>query len=279
MFKLLLVDCDAAKGLRCACPDDMAIGPSDVCILEIGKVQEIGRVVSAVSGEPVADREALPLVLRRATMQDQARASENQLMARSAARKCREKIAQRNMDMRLVSVRYVFDRSKLIVFFAADGYVDFRELVQDLASEVRTRVEMRQIGPRDAAGMIGGLAPCGRKLCCSVWLKEFDNINIRMAKAQGLSLNPSVINGMCGRLKCCMRHEYNGYLELGRELPPEGCRVECAGGCGSVISRSVLRQKVKVAMDDRRVLDVDARDVRVPAAKGGSEPSPAVEQA
>ncbi|NLE67276.1 MAG: stage 0 sporulation protein [Lentisphaerae bacterium] len=279
MFKLLLVDCDFAKGLACACPAEMAIGPGDACMLEIGKVPEIGCVAAPLPGEQRAGRDDLPLVLRRATMQDQARASENQLMARSAARKCREKIAQRNMDMRLVGVRYVFDRSKLTVFFTADGYVDFRDLVQDLASEVRTRVEMRQIGVRDAAGMIGGLAPCGRKLCCSVWMKEFDNINIRMAKAQGLSLNPAVINGMCGRIKCCIRYEYNCYLELGREMPPEGSRVECAGGCGCVMARSVLRRKVKVALDDRRVLDLDARDVRVLASKGGNGLSPAADQA
>ena len=277
MFKLLLVDCDFAQGLTCACPVDMAIGPGDLCMLEIEKVQEIGRVVSPAPGEQRQERDGLPLMLRRATMQDQARASENQLMARSAARKCREKIKQRNMDMRVVNVRYVFDRSKLTVFFIADGYIDFRELVQDLASEVRTRVEMRQIGVRDAAGMVGGFAPCGQRLCCSVWLKEFDNIHIRMAKAQGLSLNPAVINGMCGRLKCCLRYEYNGYLELGRELPPEGCRVECAEGCGCVVARAVLRQKVKVALDDRRVLDVDARDVRALASKDGKEFRPAAE--
>lgn len=271
MFKLLLVDCDFAQGFTCACPVDMAIGPGDVCMLEIDNIQEIGRVVATASGDHRQGREGLPLMLRRATMQDQARASENQLMARSAARKCREKIKQRNIEMRVVNVRYVFDRSKLTVFFTADGYVDFRELVQDLASEVRTRVEMRQIGVRDAAGMIGGFAPCGQRLCCSVWLKEFDNIHIRMAKAQGLSLNPAVINGMCGRIKCCMRYEYNGYLELGRKLPAEGSRVECSEGCGSVISCAVLRQKVKVALDDRRVLDVDVRDVRLLAPKDGKE--------
>ena len=154
--------------------------------------------------------------------------------------------------------------------FYSRGHVDFR-IVQELAADLRCKIEMRQIGVRDAASMIGGLAPCGRRLCCSVYLRDFDNINIRMAKTQGLSLNPSTINGMCGRLKCCLRHEQNAYAELERCFPQEGACVSSPAGTGKVIGRSLLKQRLKVLMDDQRVLDFAVEDVTIQTDRAPSQ--------
>jgi cell fate regulator YaaT (PSP1 superfamily) len=268
--RVIIVSTDIARSWRCACPAELAIGKGDHGVIEADRVQEFVQVVELTQTpcDPAAD--GLPLLLRRATLQDQSRASENGLMARSATRKCHEKVRQLKLEMRLVLVRYAFDRSRLTVFFTADAYVDFRQLVQELASDLRCRIEMRQIGVRDAAGMIGGLAPCGRCLCCSVHLRDFDNINIRMAKMQGLSLNPSTINGMCGRLKCCLRYEQNAYAELDHGLPHEGAWVQCPAGRGKVVARALLRRRLKVQLEDQRVLDFDAEDVTMPSDRAPS---------
>ncbi len=261
--KLAVVTSDIARSWRCALPVGLAIGEGDTGVVDADRILDIAQVLSItdISCDPAAEK--LPVLLRRATLQDQARAGENAVMARSAARRCREKIAQLKLDMQIVLIRYAFDRTRLTVFFTAEAYVDFRKLVQELATDLRCKIEMRQIGVRDAASMIGGLAPCGRHLCCSVYLRDFDNINIRMAKTQGLSLNPSTINGMCGRLKCCLRHEQNAYAELERSFPQEGAHVSSPAGAGKVIGRSLLKQRVRVLMDDQRVLDFAIEDVRI----------------
>jgi cell fate regulator YaaT (PSP1 superfamily) len=165
--------------------------------------------------------------------------------------------------MRLLRVRYSFDRSRLLVMFTAEERVDFRQLVADLAAETHSRVEMRQIGARATASILGGLAPCGRRLCCSIWIENFEDIHIRMAKAQGLSLNPATLNGMCGRLKCCLRFENNCYQDLGRDLPRTGDLVECPAGRGKVLETRVLARRIKVCLEDQRVLEFGDRDVIV----------------
>ena len=263
--KLIIVSADVDRAWRCACPLDLAIGEGDHGVIEVDRVQEYVQVakITDTPCDPVAD--AMPVLIRRATLQDKSRAGENEFMARSSTRKCQEKISHLKMDMRLVLVRYTFDRSRLTVFFTSEAYVDFRQLVQELASDLRCRIEMRQIGVRDAAGIIGGLASCGRTLCCSAHLRDFENINVRMAKIQGLSLNPASINGMCGRLKCCLRYEQNTYAELARGLPYEGDVVQCAEGRGKVIGRAILRRRLKILLEDQRVLDFDAEDVTMPS--------------
>lgn len=262
MRRLLHINCNDTHPWECTGPMDLAIGVGDACIVEADRVLEYGHVI-AIAGETEAAPEGMPRVIRRATIQDQAMAGENQLFSKTAWRLCQEKIKEHRLDMRLVRVHYALDRSRLTVTFTAEERVDFRQLIQDLAAETRARVEMRQIGARDAAAIRGGLAPCGRVLCCAVWLKEFDNIHIRMAKSQGLSLNPTAINGMCGRLKCCLRFEHACYHDMARGLPHEGCRVRCPQGEGCVLETSVLGRKVKVGLDDRRVMEFSAQDVSV----------------
>jgi cell fate regulator YaaT (PSP1 superfamily) len=254
---------------------DLAIGIGDACIVEAERVSEYGHVIS-IDGETPSAPENLPRLLRRATMQDQAMAGENQLFSKTALRLCQEKIKEHRLDMRIVRVHYSLDRSHLTVTFTADERVDFRQLIHDLAAETHARVEMRQIGARDEAAICGGLATCGRVLCCAGWLKEFDNVHIRMAKSQGLSLNPVTLNGMCGRLKCCLRYEQACYQDMARGLPHEGCRVRCPAGQGCVLETRVLDRKVKVGLDDRRVMEFNAQDVFVlgnqPSNKDNRQP-------
>ncbi|MBU4199395.1 MAG: stage 0 sporulation protein [Kiritimatiellae bacterium] len=265
MFRWVHISCGDTHLVKCFSPSDLAIKEGDACVVELDKIPEFGHVatISEVSGTPDASVKDFPVVLRRATLQDQARASENVLFTKTALRLCHEKISHYQLNMRLLRVRYSFDRSRLMVIFTAEDRVDFRQLVQDLAAETHARIEMRQIGIRDAAAIVGGVAPCGRTLCCSVWIEDFENIHIRMAKTQGLSLNPASVNGMCGRLKCCLRFENNCYQDMGRDLPREGDRVECPAGQGRVLESRVLSQRVKVCLDDRRVLEFGSRDVIV----------------
>jgi cell fate regulator YaaT (PSP1 superfamily) len=152
--------------------------------------------------------------------------------------------------MKLVKVEYGFDGTKATIYFFAENRVDFRELVRDLAQYLRMRVEMKQIGARDETKLVGALGPCGRELCCSSWLREFHAISVKMAKEQDLSLNPSKLAGMCGRLKCCLRYEYETYLELKRALPPVGRRVTCVKGDGVVVRQLPMREAVLVRRDE-----------------------------
>jgi len=263
MMRWAYVSCGDTHLVKCFSPPELAIKEGDACVIEIDKISDFGHIVS-ISDNADAVEDGVkdgPVVLRRATLQDQSRASENILFSKTALRLCHEKISQYKLNMRLLRVRYSFDRSRLLVIFTAEERVDFRQLVQDLASETRARVEMRQIGVRDAAAVVGGVAPCGRILCCALWIEDFENIHIRMAKTQGLSLNPTNINGMCGRLKCCLRFENNCYQDLGRNLPREGDRVECPAGQGTVLEARVLSQRVKVCLDDQRVLEFASQDV------------------
>ncbi len=262
MGRILDVQCEGTHPRPCACPPDLAIGVGDTCVLDLDRVPEYGRVVALrADQDPVPD--SMPRILRRATMQDQTRAAENQLFAKSAWRLCQEKIRHHRLEMRLVRVHYALDRSRLTVAFIAERRVDFRQFIQDLAADTRSRVEMRQIGAREAAAIRGGLAPCGCVLCCAVWLRELDNIHIRMAKEQGLSLNPATINGMCGRLKCCLRYEHAGYQNLAAGLPYEGARVRCPGGEGVVLDTRLLLRRVRVRLDGQGVVEYPASDVFV----------------
>jgi cell fate regulator YaaT (PSP1 superfamily) len=181
-------------------------------------------------------------IVRKADERDVARDEQNQLREREAHRLCLTRIRERRMSMKLVKVDYLFDASKAVFYFCAEGRVDFRELVRDLAQGLHTRIEMKQIGARDETKMLGGVGPCGRELCCSTWLREFQAVSVRMAKEQGLSLNPSKLSGMCGRLKCCLRYEYDTYLELRRELPKVGAKVTSLKGDGIVLRHNVLKQ-------------------------------------
>ncbi|MBN1557770.1 MAG: stage 0 sporulation protein [Lentisphaerae bacterium] len=255
---------DDGPALECFVPEGLAIHESDQCIVDLEGVLEYGCVTRLEpAGDTAADHMArLPRVLRQATLQDQAKASENTLRSRMARETCEGKVREYGLDIRLVRVRYSFDRHVLRVLFACDDRVDFRDMVRDLSGELRTRIEMHQIGVRDEAAIIGGVGPCGRELCCCTWLHHFESINVKMAKIQRLSLNPGAISGMCGRLKCCLRYECEQYRELLRALPRMGARVECAEGRGCVIDSNVMRQRVRIRLENDRIVECPAEDLR-----------------
>ena len=193
-------------------PDGLDLAVGDFTIVETSRGQEFGEVVVAPKQVPEEEIvQPLKKVLRVVVEEDCQKILENRQMEDEAFHICLEKIADHDLEMKLVDVEYAFDRSKVIFYFTADGRVDFRELVKDLAAVFRTRIELRQIGVRDEAKMIGGIGPCGRVLCCHTFLGEFEPVSIRMAKDQNLSLNPTKISGVCGRLTCCLRFESDAY--------------------------------------------------------------------
>ena len=191
-------------------------------------------------------------VMRAVTPEDEDAVRENRIKALDAEKIAIEKIEKHGLDMNLVDVEYTFDRSKLIFYFTADGRVDFRELVKDLAAVFRTRIELRQIGVRDEAKMLGGIGPCGRCICCSSFLGEFDPVSIKMAKQQNLSLNPVKISGLCGRLMCCLKYESESYEDSTVKYPNVGKKVITPAGEGTVIAIYKPKETVSVQMDENK---------------------------
>lgn len=231
----------------------------DRVVVEVQRATALATVARPPAAPAPTD---VPKVLRRADERDLARDEQNQLREREAHRLCLTRIRARNMTMKLVKVDVLFDGSKAIFYFCAEGRVDFRELVRDLAQGLHTRIEMKQIGARDETKLLGGVGPCGRELCCSTWLREFQAVSVRMAKEQGLSLNPSKLSGMCGRLKCCLRYEYDTYLELRRDLPKVGAHVTSLKGDGVVLRHNVLKQTAIVRRaDDAAEVEVTLEDL------------------
>lgn len=247
-------------------PLDMDITTGMHVIVETARGVEYGYVVLGVKD---MDEEKVfqPLkpVIRIATPQDDAVADENRQKEKDAFKICQEKIAKHGLDMKLIDAEYTFDNNKLLFYFTADGRIDFRELVKDLASVFRTRIELRQIGVRDETKIRGGIGICGRPLCCHTYLSEFAPVSIKMAKEQNLSLNPTKISGVCGRLMCCLTNEEETYEELNSHLPANGDHVTTPEGLrGDVQSVNVLRQLVKVVV----TLDNDEKEIReYPAAE------------
>lgn len=256
------VQIDNGYVLDCAVAPDLALHVNDRCVVEDRHTQEFGHVLELREESEATPCRCSARVIRMATLQDQARADENVVMGKMALTKCKDKARKHNLDVRFVRVRYCFDRSFLSVLLTAEDRVDYRQLVKELAEELRTRVDMRQIGVRDEAAIVGGMGPCGRRLCCCSWMTDFASINVRMAKVQSFSLNPGSINGMCGRLKCCLRHEYEVYREQGKNLPKQGARVQCPDGKGTVVDRNILGQWVRVCLEDDRVLEYRGDEVK-----------------
>ena len=224
---------------------DFILNKGDKVIVETERGRALGKVI--VIPHEISPDDAPPKlksILRIATDADLQMAQSNSLREQEAQLFCQQRIKQRNMEMKLVQAEYLFDGSKIIFYFTADGRVDFRELVRDLAQHFRTRIEMRQIGVRDEAKKVGGLGICGRELCCSNHLREFAPVSVKMAKAQGLALNPSKISGQCGRLLCCLAYEYETYNEMKKGMPKCGKKVQLKTGPAEVISRNILAQKV-----------------------------------
>lgn len=228
-------------------PLQFDIKKGDRVIVETSRGVEIGTAVSGIREIDEAEMHTtLKGVTRPANERDLARDSENKRRQAEAFEICRKKIEAHKLDMKLVEVEYTFDGSKILFYFTADGRVDFRELVKDLANVFRTRIELRQIGVRDEAKSMGSIGVCGRSLCCSAWLDDFVSVSIKMAKEQGLSLNPSKISGACGRLMCCLKYEQDTYEELMRRMPRTEQKVKTPDGAGTVVSVNLLKGTVSV---------------------------------
>lgn len=231
-------------------PDSTPLETGDYVIVETARGVECGQV--AMANREIDDKEIVhPLkkMIRKATDEDIARLKENKEKEKKAFALCEEKIAQHKLDMKLVDVEYTLDNNKILFYFTADGRVDFRALVKDLASVFRTRIELRQIGVRDEAKMLGGLGVCGRPFCCSSFLGEFQPVSIKMAKEQGLSLSPVKISGTCGRLMCCLKYEQEAYLDLLKKTPKVGAIVSTPDGKGTVVEQNLLTGVLKVSLD------------------------------
>lgn len=244
-------------------PLEFVIEAGQHVIVETARGIEYGEIV--IGNKEIAEEDlVLPLkpVLRIATDEDRVVVEENKRKAGEALHVCHAQIINHNLDMKLVDVEYTFDRNKVIFYFTADGRVDFRELVKDLAAVFRTRIELRQIGVRDEAKMLGGMGPCGRPLCCATFLGEFDPVSIRMAKDQNLSLNPAKISGICGRLMCCLKYETDSYEEAKDALPGIGGYVETVFGIGKVIGLNILEKIVQVELDDSRIEELPLYEVK-----------------
>jgi cell fate regulator YaaT (PSP1 superfamily) len=230
-------------------PGDLPIQKDDFVIVETVRGVEYGRAV--IAKKQVDENDVvLPLkkVVRIADPKDRMIVEENKQAAREAYEVCNEKVTEHQLDMKLVDVEYTFDRNKIIFYFTADGRVDFRELVKDLAAIFRTRIELRQIGVRDEAKMLGGIGPCGRMLCCSTFLGDFDPVSIKMAKDQNLSLNPTKISGLCGRLMCCLKYENDEYESAKEQLPDLGETIQTPNGLGKVVGLNILERVMQVEM-------------------------------
>jgi cell fate regulator YaaT (PSP1 superfamily) len=199
--------------------------------------------------------------VRTATPEDLAQDEKNRQLEERAYRFCLERIRERQLPIYLVQVDCLFDTSKVVFYFTAPGRVDFRELVKDLVQEFRIRIELRQIGVRHRAKMVGGLGICGRALCCAAYLQDFEPVSVRMAKEQQLSLNPSKISGICGRLMCCLTYEYSTYQEIRRNLPRVGKRLVLPEGEGKVVRYNLIRQTVTLEMEDGREAEVFLGDI------------------
>ena len=249
-------------------PGQFAVKQGDYVIVETARGVEYGRVVSGpkeVSDDSVV--QPLKSVIRIATAEDKRTVEENHQKEKEAVKICQEKIRKHDLDMKLIDAEYTFDNNKVLFYFTADGRIDFRELVKDLAAVFRTRIELRQIGVRDETKIRGGLGICGRPLCCSTYLTEFAAVSIKMAKEQNLSLNPTKISGVCGRLMCCLTNEEETYEVLNSQLPSVGDMVTTSDGLTGVVqSLSVLRGLVKVVVnledDEKEIREYKATDLK-----------------
>ena len=227
-------------------PAGHVIEEGDNVIVETARGMEFGIVSSGPRNVKENDIvKPLKKVVRIANEKDIARNEENMKKRSEALRICQEKVTRHNLDMKLVDVEYTFDNNKIIFYFTADGRVDFRELVKDLASVFRMRIELRQIGVRDEAKMLGGVGCCGRGLCCHEWMNDFHPVSIKMAKTQNLSLNPVKISGICGRLMCCLKYENDVYTELKKGMPQMGDRIKIKEGIAVVTESNILEEKIK----------------------------------
>lgn len=269
MYKVIGVRFKKAGKIYYFDPLDYELNIDDYVIVETARGVEYGKV--AISAQEVDENDVvLPLkkIIRPAEESDVDKVEENNIEAQKAFSVGAEKINEHQLDMKLVDVEYTFDKNKIIFYFTAEGRVDFRNLVKDLASIFRTRIELRQIGVRDEAKMLGGIGPCGRMLCCSTFLGDFEPVSIKMAKDQNLSLNPSKISGLCGRLMCCLKYENDEYEDAKKRMPDVGARVETPEGPGKVIGLNLLEHVLQVSLlEAEQVLEYTLDEIMDPNNK------------
>ncbi|MDP2652945.1 MAG: stage 0 sporulation family protein [Candidatus Omnitrophota bacterium] len=235
--------------------NDIPCDRDDHVVVEVDRGTEFGRVVSHEKAACEGKTEAsVGKVLRKATEGDMNQVANNRIKAQDAINICLRKINERKLDMNIIKAEYTFDCSKIIFFFLSEGRVDFRNLVKDLAKIFRVRIELKQVGVRDKAKIVGGFGVCGRELCCSSYMKNFHALSIKMAKEQELPLNPSRISGVCGRIKCCMAYEFSVYRELAREMPRPGDKVTTPEGKGRVKDINILKQYVIVDLGEGKTV-------------------------
>ncbi len=245
-------------------PIDEELSVGDKVVAETRRGIELGEVVKDLKkiDENELDH-GLNSIIRKATSKDLEKHKQNIKEAEEAFDICLKKIKKHGLPMKLIDSEYTFDKGKLLFYFTADGRVDFRELVKDLASVFRTRIELRQIGVRDETKMMGGIGPCGRRLCCKTFLRDFEPISIQIAKAQDLSLNPEKISGICGRLMCCLKYEAKNYRRIKKRLPNVGDEVEVCGDKGDVVGLNVIKKTVKVKLNGAETVEVDVDKIEM----------------
>jgi len=235
----------------------MKFKSGDYVVVEADRGLDYGQVLSETEALLDADiEEPLKKVIRKANPWDMHQIEKNKKKVKEIMDTCSKKIHERRLPMKLIDAEFSFDRSKIIFYFTAEGRIDFRDLVKDLANVFKTRIELKQIGVRDEAKMLGGLGPCGRALCCATYLKDFEPVTIKMAKEQGLPLNPTKISGLCGRLMCCLGYEYKTYKELMKGLPKEGEIIKTPKGAGKVVGVNAIKRAVSVELEDGSIVEV-----------------------
>jgi cell fate regulator YaaT (PSP1 superfamily) len=238
-------------------PEGLPLVPGDEVVVPAAKGVGFGRVITPIREVTEEElEEPLKKVMRRATIRDQERQRENMEKKERAYRVARKLIQKHSLPMKLVGVDYVFDGSSVVFYFTAEGRVDFRELVKDIASELKARIELKQVGVRDEAKMVGGLGPCGRDLCCSLFLSDFNPVSIKMAKEQDLPLNPAKISGICGRLMCCLKYEVEAYEEFNRTAPSLWSVLETEEGEGTVVGYQVPKREIVVELEGGRKIEI-----------------------
>ena len=261
----------------------LSVKPGDYVIADTARGNDLGEVVMGIRE---VDEETAPSslkkIIRIATPQDIQRSTENRAKEKEAYKTCQKKIAEHQLDMKLVSVEYAFDGSKILFYFTANGRVDFRSLVKDLASVFKMRIELRQIGVRDEARMLGGLGACGRPICCGTFLDEFQPVSIKMAKEQNLSLNPTKISGVCGRLMCCLKYEQDHYEQTRIKMPKVGREVITPDGNGTVTELNIVKETVRVRIangDSSEIKEYPLESISRTADSGnGKKPEKTIQQ-
>jgi len=260
MYEVIQVRLREAGKITYFSTGGMKFKAGDYVIVEADRGLDYGQVLSET--EAILDSdidEPLKRVIRKANPWDMMQIEKNKKKIKEVMDTCAKKIQERKLNMKLIDAEFSFDRSKVMFYFTADGRVDFRDLVKDLAAAFKTRIELKQIGVRDEAKMLGGLGPCGRALCCATYLKDFEPVTIKMAKEQNLPLNPTKISGLCGRLMCCLGYEYKTYKELMKGLPHEGEAMKTDKGNGKIINVNAIKRSVTVELEDGSQIEVSCK--------------------